>query len=677
MFYWRFSLWLWVCGLTVLLALMVPAVFNGLAQAAGDKPPTSDNLADLPIEQLMSLDVSTVLGASRYEQRILDAPASINIVTSQDIRRYGYRTVADALNSLPGFYVTYDRNYNYLGAGGFLRQGDYNTRMLMLVDGHRINNNIFDTATIGMEFIVDIDLIDKIEVIRGPGSSLYGSNAFFGVINVITKKGSHINGVEGSAEVASFDTNKQRASFGKKFTNGMDVLLSATRYRSKGQNHYFKEYNAPETNFGWSENNDAENYSSLFANFSYSGLTIQGAYGTRTESIPTGAWDSVFNDDRTKTSDTQGYIDVKYQKTFQGKDDLLVRLFYDYYRYDGKYLYDYPPLTLNRDLALGKWWGAEAMYTTRIAERHTVIGGLEYRDNFLQQQRNNDDSPHVVYLDEKRSSYSVGAFTQGEFILTDKLSLNAGTRYDHYKDFAGSLSPRIALVYTPFDQTAIKLIYGQAYRIPNDYELYYSDGGISQKANPNLDPETIRTYQMVVEHYMDGYRMSVSGFYYDVDHLISLKTDTDGFLTFQNTGKAEGKGVQFELEKKWAYGVSGRFSYSYQHVNSHEDDIDFSNFPKHLVKLNIYTPVIKNWLGASVEARYASSQQNLDNTCDGGYTVINTTLLSEKILGNLDLSFSIYNLLDKKYSNPASREHRESDLEQDGRVFRFKATYRF
>ncbi|MHB8110447.1 MAG: TonB-dependent receptor plug domain-containing protein [Syntrophorhabdaceae bacterium] len=664
-----------IYGLPFFFAIIFITSFC-LAGAGDDPSRVSDDLAELPIEKLMSLDVSTVLGASRYEQQITDAPASITIITSEDIKRFGYRTLADVLNSVPGFYVTYDRNYNYLGNGGFLRQGDYNTRMLMLVDGHRINNNIYDTATIGTEFIVDIDLIDRVEVIRGPGSSLYGSNAFFGVINVLTRKAAHINGFEVSAEAASFDTDKERATFGKKFANGLEMLLSATRYRSKGQNLHFKEYHFPETNFGRSENNNAENYSSLFGNLTFSGLSIEGAYGSCTTNVPTGAWNTIFNDDRTKSSDTQGYIDVRYQKTFQNKDDLLVRMFYDYYRFDGKYIYDYPPVTLNRDLALGKWWGTEALYTAKIAERHTIIGGVEYRDNFLQQQKNHDDSPYVQYLDEKRSSYSIGTFAQGEFVIADKVLLNAGARYDHYKDFSGSFNPRVALIYTPLDQTAIKFIYGQAYRIPNTYELYYSDG-VSQKANPSLDPETIRTYEIVLEHFVKGFRISLSGFYYDVDNLISLQTGADGLMVFNNAGRADGKGVQFEIEKKWVYGVSGRLSYSYQEVNSHEDDIDFSNFPKHLAKINIFTPVIKDWLGASLEARYASSRQNLNTTSDGGYTIINTTLLSEKIRGNLDLSFSIYNVLDKKYSNPASREHIQSDLEQDGRVFRFKATYRF
>jgi outer membrane receptor for ferrienterochelin and colicins len=130
---------------------------------------------DLSIEQLMEVDVATVFGACKFEQKVTDAPASITIVTKEEIARYGYRTLADILSSVRGFYVSYDRNYSYLGARGFSRPSDYNTRFLLLLDGHRLNDNIYDTASVGTEFILDVDLIERVEIIRGPSSSIYGT----------------------------------------------------------------------------------------------------------------------------------------------------------------------------------------------------------------------------------------------------------------------------------------------------------------------------------------------------------------------------------------------------------------------------------------------------------------------------------------------------------------------
>ncbi len=139
-------------------------------------------------------EIPSVYGASRYEQKVTEAPSSVSIVTSADIKHYGYRNLGEILESVPGLYTTYDRNYSYLGMRGFARAGDYNTRVLLLVDGHRLNDAVYDQAPIGTDFPVDVDLIDRVEIIRGPSSSIYGTNAFLGVINVITKRGRDLRG---------------------------------------------------------------------------------------------------------------------------------------------------------------------------------------------------------------------------------------------------------------------------------------------------------------------------------------------------------------------------------------------------------------------------------------------------------------------------------------------------
>lgn len=124
------------------------------------------------IEQLMSTEVTTVTGASKYQQELIDAPASISIISADDIRKGGYRTLDEILNSVRGFYTTYDRAYSYVGLRGFSPLGDYGTRLLVLVDGHRLNDAVYEQAPVGSDFPVDIDLIKRVEVIRGPSSSL-------------------------------------------------------------------------------------------------------------------------------------------------------------------------------------------------------------------------------------------------------------------------------------------------------------------------------------------------------------------------------------------------------------------------------------------------------------------------------------------------------------------------
>jgi len=168
------------------LLLMIASTWDGLWAQSTTPPP---DVMDMSLEDLMKVDIDSVYGASGYKQKVSDAPASITIITGDEIKRYGYRTLADVMRDVPGFYVTYDRNYSYLGVRGFGRPGDYNSRILLFVDGHQTNDDIYDQAYIGTDFPVDVDLIDRIEVIKGPNSSRFLASALLGVINIVTKTG--------------------------------------------------------------------------------------------------------------------------------------------------------------------------------------------------------------------------------------------------------------------------------------------------------------------------------------------------------------------------------------------------------------------------------------------------------------------------------------------------------
>ena len=263
----------------------------------------------MSLESLMSV---SVYSASKYEQNATEAPSSVSVVTAEEIRKYGYRTLADILNSLRSFYVTYDRNYNYIGVRGFAPPGDFNTRLLLLVDGHRINDGIFDSAAVGTEFLLDVDLIDRVEVIRGPSSSLYGSNAFFGVINVITRRGKDLKGTEVSGEAASFGTFKGRATYGNRFGNGTGGPPFRNRLPQRGTDLFFPEFNDPATNNGIAEKRDGDKFRSFFSTLSYRDFTFQAAYISREKTIPTGSYGTVFNDPGNRTVDDRYYADLKY-----------------------------------------------------------------------------------------------------------------------------------------------------------------------------------------------------------------------------------------------------------------------------------------------------------------------------------------------------------------------------
>lgn len=664
--------------ITILFSLFLPLFQIHPLLGAEKKAHELEKLLKLDIEELMKIKAEKVYGASKFLQKTTEAPSYVSIITSSDIKRYGYRTLADILNSLSGFYVSYDRNYHYIGVRGFSPPGDYNTRILLLVDGHRINDNIYNTAFIGNEFPIDIDLIDRIEVIRGPSSSIYGSNAFFGVISIFTKDGAKLNGFELSGEAGSFDTYKQRISFGKKINRDIDITLSSSFYKSHGQSLYFKEFDSPATNFGWSDGSDGEKYNSFFASIRYLDLTLQGVFKTREKIIPTAPWGSEFNTHMTNTNDTIGYLNFKFKRDLDSDTSFMSRVFYNHYHYDGNYIINKPPVVRVKDITWGKSWGTEVQYNKRLFDRHLLTTGFEYQDNFLQKQSNYDESPYKLYLNDKRSSYQWGIFLQDEFTIADNLIFNAGLRHDHYKYFHGNLSPRVALIFSPFDTTTFKFLFGESFRTPNMYELFYNDGNITQKANPDLEPEKIRTYEVVLEQYFKNYRFSLSGFYYRVKNLISQTVDpSDGLMVFKNIDDIEAKGLEMEANAKWQNDVEATINYTFQQVTNRDTGKLLSNAPKHLIKSNIFLPVINKKLSAGIELNYSGKRKTLRDRYAGGAFITNLNLISRDIIKGFEISGTIYNILDKKYGVPGSNEHVQQIIHQDGRCFRLKLTYIF
>ena len=121
-------------------------------------------LKSLSLEDLAAVQVDTVVGASKHEQKVTEAPSAVSIVTADDSKKQGYRTLGDVLRSVRGFYVTYDRGYNAIGMRGMNITGDFSGRRLITLDGHRLNDPIYDSAASGMDFILDVDLIERVEV---------------------------------------------------------------------------------------------------------------------------------------------------------------------------------------------------------------------------------------------------------------------------------------------------------------------------------------------------------------------------------------------------------------------------------------------------------------------------------------------------------------------------------
>jgi iron complex outermembrane receptor protein len=656
-------------------------------EAATPSPP-----AQIGLEQLANIEVPVVEAASKYKQKTTEAPSSITIITSDEIKKQGYRTLAEVLRSAPGLYVSYDRTYSFLGVRGF-NLGDFNNRVLLLVDGHRMNNSLSDAAFIGNEFMIDVDLIDRVEIIRGPGSSLYGNNAFFAVINVITRRGRDMagNGGEVSGEAGSFDTWKARATYGNRFKNGIEMLFSGTIYDSRGQGSLYSPtfdqqlpiHSARATNNGVAEGADRESYASGFASMAWQDFSLEGGLISRDKRNPTAPTGSDYNDSRAHTADDRGYANLRYAHQFEDVVDVTAQVYCD--RHDTKAVY---PFTAQggpvfNDLQSAEWWGAEVQFTKRLWDRVTLTAGGEYRDDFRQQEHFTDAATGLTIgnvIETNRQNY--GAYFETDVEVLTNLHANAGFRYDQYGDYDPALNPRAALIYNPVGSSVFKLIYGTAFRAPNFFELQ------DPRFASTLRPEKITTYELVYEQGIgDHIRSSLSGFFNRIQDYIVFE---DGRYTNRADADTKSTGylpaVQLSLEGAWG-GLRSRASYTYQVTKDHDTGERLTDSPEHLANFILTVPLYKDKIFASGEVIFLSSRSTsgfdpLTQTQVAGpdapaYGTVNLTLFSQNLVKGLDLSASVYNLFDKHYSDPSTPFHEQPLIEQDGRSFRVKLTYRF
>jgi iron complex outermembrane receptor protein len=663
----------------LILITMIPV---GWANAAEQGKGSASDLTELSLEELMEIEISA---PSKKPVSISEAPASVVLITRSDIRRYGYRNLAEALQRVIGLYVTNDRTYQYLGVRGFARPGDFNTRVLMLVDGHRINDPIYDYAPIGEDFPIDIESIERIEVARGPGSALWGSNALLAVVNIITRKGSDIEGVRVAGEYGSHSRAKAFLELGRKFDSGLEIAGSITTLDSKGQKHiYYPEFDDPSTNNGTAEGLDGMEVLRGYLTASYEGVRFFFTKGRRDKDIPTGSYDTVFNQSGTKVFGEYTFVELGYERSLfeQVNGEIFLRIYHDWMEYKGDYLYDYgygvPPLPINKDRADSKLWGTEIRYSMDPLSRLNLTAGFEYQDAYELIMKNYDSDPWFWEYHDSKESYNLESwYLQADADLLDNLRAVVGFRLDDYSTYGDHLSPRAALIYALSKSNALKLLYGEAFRAPNNFERNYEAEGWNL-SNPDLDPETIESWELVCEQKISKHtRLVASLFRFDLEDIITKVVAAGGMFQFQNRGTVRSEGIEVQLESRFESDIAGYLGFIAMNAEDLDTGERVPNSPELITNGGISIPLWEKRLYVSPEVSYIGERKTLSgDEVDSSFNV-NLSFTTASFLEPFTVSFNVYNLFDKDKAVPGGVMHKQDGIPQEGRTFRFQLSYKF
>ncbi|MEO8799388.1 MAG: TonB-dependent receptor, partial [Polyangiaceae bacterium] len=539
-------------------------------------------------------ELEEVSAASRNAESVDDAPASVTIISSQELRAMAYPTIAEAVRGVRGMYLSNDTSYATIGVRGFSRPGDYGNRILILIDGHPTNDDYIWSSYVGFDGRVDIDDVDRIEVVRGPGSVLYGTSAFFGVINLITRSREAPTHSEVAIGAVQTKVGKGRATEYWRISKDAGAWTSVSAAVGAGQDYYFPELNdagsaTPRVDAyghpydGNARDVDGFRASTVNGRFWWKDFTVQWFLTSRKKKLPAAEYGTTLNDPNTRFADTRGFIEARYEPKVSKETQIFTRAHVDMYDFDGLSSYPTPaqdPTSTGpeRDTYRGRWGGIEGRLQYQVDKVRVMFGGTGIY-HFQTLQLGDTDTQPVVFDNNgnpgRNDPFAVAAgFVDADVTPVKGLKLSAGARLDYYSsldkfNFIDAFNPRVAAIVKVTPKDVIKVMAGKAFRAPSVYELYYqSTTQIRSGVGGNgLTPEQILSGEIEYSHHFTPTVTGlVTGYVNYVSNLIELNNVQDGAKQqYQNSndpvfvlgGEAE---MRREWSQGWMLGVSGTVS---------------------------------------------------------------------------------------------------------------------
>lgn len=663
---------------------------------------------------------------------VFQSAAVTSVITADQIKAMGATELHEVLETVPGVHASlqensYDYNYSVRGI-----RNTANSQILMLLNGTRISTPFRGTVMTALE--MPIEAIQRVEVIRGPGSALYGADAFAGVINIITKKAKDINGTKVGVRAGNWDTQSTWGQHSDEWA-GWNIATSLQYQHTVGDDGRFVNADV-QTRFDNALGTQASHapgaldtrYETFNGHLNLqrkhwdiglwafnsidSGVRAGGAGALDPRGVANG--EQYLGDVRFSTEDWLENWELMAHASYLQADFLAqLQLFPDNSILpiinsggaagnisspdSGNPLVSFPNGVNNTLGRIKKIPSAELSSLYKGFDNHLIrlSAGFRYEEISTNERRNYGpgvidgsqsvvdgtlttvtDTPFIYLPDTHRSIWS--SAMQDEWQFAEAWQLTAGIRYDDYSDFGGTVNPRLALVWNINEQLSSKLLYGRAFRAPNFSELNNQNNPVVL-GNRNLKPETINTYEWAFDYRpFSSLRTAVNLYYYEIENLISTVPDDNGLTnTFQNNGNQNGYGSEFEwdwqINQQWTL----KGNYAWQNAINPETDHRVTGVPEH----HIYTAASWHFLPQwqlqpqinwiSGRTRITNDDRPLDD-----YETIDLTLRGKKLFKHLNLAASLRNAFDENYREPSSLQLPEN-LPMPGRSFYFEASIEF
>ncbi len=671
----------------LILVFFLGSVTVSIAQDTIPRVPSdSIDYYEMSLEQLLNMKghgisseleklINTLIGAaSKKPLSSRESPAIVSLITEEEIKKSGARDLTDVLNLIPGF----DFGVDVEGVVGMATRGlwSHEGKILLLIDGQEMNEMLFATNQMGNH--CPVDQIKKVEVIRGPGSAIYGGFAEYGVINIITKSGEDINGLSVAASYGQTESTYARRnvqlSIGKKY-NKFSYSLSAFTGQGKRSDKTFTDFYGTSIDL---KNNSALDLNHINVGFTFKELSFRGIYDGYNTTVSDG-YDKV-NLNPYKEKFTSAFSELKYN--YKPNDKWIITPRFSYKK-------QIPWQTEGDDSTEGYYKVADRTLgnlnvSYNITRKINLIAGAEAYQDFA---KDLSDSGTFVNEKNKISYFNQAYYLQG--LLKHRIvNLIVGGRFDHNSAYGSAFVPRLGLT-KKIKKTHFKFLYSNAFRAPSIENInYQTDAGIKSEKTRVLELEA---GQQLTRNSL----LTVNLYDIDTKDPIVYVVDSITFLdSYINSGRSGSRGVEaeFRIKEKWGYFFTNYAFYTVAGKEKVEDYTVEDNesillaFPAH--KIN-FSGSFKLYKGLSVNPSFLfrSSRYAYTSVDDSGSSVMeqlpasyyfNLYFYAEDVFTKgLNIGFGVFNLFNEqiKYVQPYNGYH--APLPGLSREFIIRINYNF